>query len=116
MAVGTPPVGERGEQVRGTGQHDDAVDVGHLDVPDPLERRRPARASGSSVSMTPGGRDAVEAQQPHRVDPVLAAPPHPGPLDGGDRVDERAVEVEQHPRERRVERARRRARRTTGGG
>ncbi len=75
---------------------------------------RPAGPRGSSVCDDARGRHPVEAQQPHRVDPVLAAPPDPGPLDGGDGVDERAVEVEQHPRERRVER--RLARRTSGWG
>ena len=101
MAVGTPP-SARAASGCGARQHDDVGHVGHLEVLDPFERGDPV-ALGQQRLDDPGGRDAVEAQQPYRVDPVLGAPLDPGPLDGGDGVDERAVEVEQDPREGRVE-------------
>ena len=81
------------------------------------------RSSGSSWAMTLAAGDAVETPQPQRVHPELLAPPDPRTLDGGDRVDERAVHVEEDAGEGRVERdaaGRRarasRARRTIGTG
>ena len=96
-------VGELAEQLGGPRQDEDAVDVGDLDLADPHVRGIPA-VLGEHRGDDVGGRHAVHADEPVRVDPELLAPPQPGPLDGGDRVDQGAVEVEQHAVEGGVER------------
>ena len=101
-AGGHAAVGEGRQQVGRAGKQHDALDVAHLDLPDAGERLGPALLRQQLGDDVRRGHP-VETGEPHRVDVVLLAPPHPGAHDGGDRVDEGAVEVEQHPAERRPE-------------
>ena len=59
---------------------------------------------GEQLGDDAGRGHAVETPEPQRVHPELAAPPQPRALDGRDRVDERAVHVEEHAGEGLVER------------
>ena len=91
-------VDERRQGLLRTGQEGDAVDVGHLEVLDPLEGRlSPGRVEVRQERPDDTeGRHPVEAEEPLGCDRVLGRPGQPGAFDRGDAVDERPVHVEEN--------------------